>query len=301
MKHLFFLICATFIFLTFANVNIKAQEEQGLAISPASFQYDRFKPGTEYEQEFTVSRTIADVPATLLITFQESEASKWIEVSPGTEVYMAQGEKVIKLKTILRVPKDASEKRFSVIMRVNLPPFDTSSQVAVVPGLRLDLKFAVSNKNISDWQVNSIYIPDFPKSKDLVLSSRIENKGNISAQPTKIELKIEDANGVYLRTIEATDIGAIAPYSQGDIEAIFKNHDLEVGFYNAEVIIYDGEEIEYQAKTSFNVLEANGIFDINAGTLLMIFGMFMIICAVVVYYFFFGKRRKKKKKNKRNK
>jgi hypothetical protein len=229
----------------------------GLAVSPPSLDYDQFLRGQVYEEEFTIMRPdTADDEVARITVETDDDVATWMKFTPGVEIPFPDGEDTVTVTLEITVPNDAEYKDYESSFTIqNLPPDEDGDGVTVVPGVLVNTNFTVTEKEIEDWEIRDAEIADFAMGDPMVVMLNIYNMGNVEAVPSKVMVEVRKNDGTVVATYETTSIPGVAAYKQGDVDVTINNVDLEEGYYQSTVSVYEDGEVVYEEEEKFNVLE----------------------------------------------
>jgi len=226
------------IFLSIVLLLLVVQPAQaGFAIAPGKIYREHLKPGAEIEQEIVVSRSEADEDLVIRIEPELEEMADWFSFEPGMEVDMPAGEKNLKLKAIIKVPKDTPYQTYEGLVRIKGGPKEVSkSGVSVVQGARMDLQLTVTEKDVNDLIVRDIKFLLLEGQNPLHMILKIENQGNVAVAP-RVEVDILDIKQKPIETVTADKLDKVQPNTEATLEPKFDT-SVGTGEYFANVRVY---------------------------------------------------------------
>jgi len=302
-------IVVTILFISFLlpAVAIGVEQSSALGVSPGSMKNDILLQGSEFEEEFVVSRKDVDSEAKVVIEILSDGFEDWINFPGGLEVTMQEGVQNVGVIAEFKVPSDAALKRYSGAIRFKLEEKDTEGQVVIVPAVRVDLNFTVTDKEQKDFEVRLVEIDNFCRNNPLVLKLKVKNTGNVNVRPDKVEVEIADITDNFVTSLETSDIPEVKPFSIEEHTLELADHGLSLGDYFALVKVYNEDEIFFEDKVAFTVLDEcllqtasteNVEKDSNALlTFLKIVGI-VVVFGGIVYLFLINKKEKIKRSGK---
>lgn len=290
-----------FMLLLLSNASL-VQAQSSLGISPPYILNESLLPGSTFEQEFILSRSDPNVDATARIEPDFGKFDDWIEFDKGLEFIMPEGEQRVPLVATIKVPDDAEVGSYKGAARINLSTAEDDGQVKLLPGVRIDVNMEVVSNTVRDIKVNLADIPDFPEGDDLGLILKINNQGNDSDGPSRVELTITDLLDNPIADLESDEIPGAKAFSVEDVEVKIDN-SIEQGDYFALVKVYDENEVIFSDQVVFNVFAGEGTNDdggVLSGNLsIALIAIGLLVVALPLLYLFFIKRRKKDDKKRR--
>ena len=215
----------------------------GFGVSPSNIDSQYLKPGSHFEQTFTLSRSgnLEEMQITIEPALKQMET--WFTYQPGKVFLFKRGEETTQFKIVVNVPSDAQYQGYDGVIRVMAVPTDRSvAGVSITQGVRLDAQLVVTETDYQDLAIISITAKDTQKSNDIQISIQGENKGNVSVSPS-VKVKIMNLLMEVLEEHEIKDIGSINPNETTTLIAKLKS-ELPSGEYFFEVTVFlDGKEL----------------------------------------------------------
>lgn len=230
---------------------------EAFGVSPPWVKTDRLVPGSTYEQKVTISRykPTTDLKATIDYSKLSEELKGWISVKEGDEFILPKGENQIPIHFVVEVPDSAALKNYQGSITVKTHPTKEGAGVGVALAAGIHIDLTVSDREVEDMLVRYVNIKKVVERKPIPFHMKIENRGNVSTKPDKVELKIYDQ---YYRQVitegSATEMEEIAPFETKTIVANVPIK-LEMGTYWAEFKILKNENVLRKGKIVFNVVE----------------------------------------------
>lgn len=304
MKHhlkIFITFVATFfiagLMLFTTNQNVSAS----IGVAPGTASNDVLLPGSEYDQVFTISRSNPESAATATIEWDSTiaEVKDWIAFDPGLRVVLPEGETQVPFRAKITVPEDAQLGTYDGIFRISLEEPGNDGQVVVVPAVRIDLTFTITNEAVSELYVRAARMENVKKGDDFEVTLKIENKGNASDSPTEAQLEILDLHEELVTTLESTSVGSVDAFAIQDVLAKFSSSSLEEGEYFGVVKVFDNGELLFQDQLYFKVLpeeilppqdEVAAQAERGNTTLLIILLIILAVIVVIVLVYFLMKK-----------
>lgn len=234
---------------------VYAQDNQAsIGISPSGFRYNTFMPGMTYEQEFTIMGVDPSTQNSMFLTMDAGDINDWFTFVPSNEITIPQGEQTGTFTLRMTIPKGAEFKDHNVQFRVGFGKPENTSQVAIAVGVTVVLNFKISDEELRDWEVRLVSIADFYEGDDMVLTAKINNKGNVDVKPTKIKVDVEDLNGNIVKTVESSTVDEVPAYVMQEVEVKYDSKGIVPGDYFGNVTVYDGDNELYKDKVAFKVM-----------------------------------------------
>jgi len=227
----------------------------GFGISPPYFVNKNLAKGSHYESKIILVRDdpVEDWEAEVEIEVPGAES--WFSTDSGLNFILPKGEKQVPIIFSVDVPQEAEFGTYQGFLRIKTSAAPKSLEggtVAIALGGRIEVDLEVSEKGIFDFKIWSVKVSDTEEGRDswwfylpgkIKFTMKIENTGNITAGPTKVQFDIYDENKAeLLESIETTEIEKIAPFETKEITAnLFTK--LKPGRYLVKFKIFKGEEV----------------------------------------------------------
>lgn len=229
---------------------------RAFGISPPQVINDKLVTSAHYEQEITLSRADAEEEVTCNLDINAPGFDGWLSFEPGKSFVVGKGEKVTKLKVMVDVPKDAKPGRNRGTIRVTVTPkVQETGKINIVLGAQIDVDLTVTSEKISQMTVKQVKIPDLEQGWKVLVTSTIENQGNVDVGPDKITLDVYDSSFKQLiKSQTKSRLGKVKAFQRGDVLAFF-GIKLPVGQYWGDVKVYKNGEIAWEEKAIFTVKE----------------------------------------------
>ncbi len=269
----------------------------GFGISPADLDNKYMKPAHQYKKEFVISQSDSTEDLKITIEPDLGIVNNWLEFKPAKEFTLQKGVTRFTITIIVNVPQDAELKNYKGPIRVKASSAgeNVAGGVSVIKGARLDVDIVTTNIDFADLVVRALEIPTVPGGEMIKLNMKIENKGNVEAAPTAVELNIQDLNQNSISTLTTKDIQKIAAGDTSTVSAYF-NNNLQKGDYFGIVKVYLDDTVLREDRLVFAVLEglpatsnfqANpfaALFQSKLGVnLVCIIGLFILIAFILLF------------------
>lgn len=255
-KSIFLVLLVSSAFFLLGNRSILAEEDSSaLGVSPGTVKNEILLPGTEFREEFQVSRGDVSKRAEITIDVIAEGFEDWIELPTGLEHDISSGQQSKNVPVIFKIPEGASLGRYSGAIRFKLTEPSSEGQVIVVPAVRVDLHFEVINEEKRGLEVRLASIEDFCSNESLHLKLKLKNNGNVVDRLEKVNLQVTNITGVKLATFEFGDFPDLQPFSVSEHTINFSDHGLSTGDYFSIVRVYDQGGSIFDDKLAFSVLD----------------------------------------------
>lgn len=241
----------------------------GFGITPPYVKNSSLTRNSVYEQQILLVRSDTDVAQKAEITIDAPEIQDWIQIVEGEEVKMPLGVQKVPMTVRITVPDDAEYKDYAGAIRIRTLPDDgqvAPGAVSISLGALVDISLSVIDKKIKDFRVRKIAAADLNEGHKFMwlyfpgkinFDMLIENTGNVSIAPSKVEFRIFERSGKALLE-EVTNIGKIEeidPYLTETVRASLPTR-LESGSYVVRYSIFNGDDIKQEGDISVNILPA---------------------------------------------
>ena len=230
----------------------------GFGVSPSKIVNDKVAIGSEFVQEINISRSNPDEDQEITASFDSPDEIKgWFSCEPE-KLVMKAGEQEAKLKIKIKIPANAEKKEYKGYVRVAAKPVKSNinikgTGVSVALGGRVDVDLKLTDKEIRNYEIKTIEVPNIGSGKPIKVIVKLQNNGNVYAGPTKVKLDVFDKfRSEKMLAQERKIENQIAPFSFGEVSAEFK-HELLDGSYWADVKLYDGEKMVKEDKMPFEI------------------------------------------------
>lgn len=286
----------------------KAQQNS-LGISPSYITSEILRPGNTYTQEFVLSRSNPETDATAIVEVDApAPLDSWITLNDGNEIAMPAGQQRVEFSISVNVPEDATITDYNGFIRVRLSNNEASNvQVALLPGVRIDVRLDLSNEIIKKLEILSASVPTFPINNTLNMVLKVDNQGNVPDAPQRAVLRVLSLQEEEVALLTTEAISDVPAFSQSEVNAIFSNHGLTESSYLAEVEIFYEDKIIYEDRLAFDVTEQSVVAETgekiiqtveNAPLLAKValaVGTILTLGSITTAFILFLKRRKQRK------
>lgn len=229
---------------------------ESIGVSPSSLNNTKLLQGSSFTQRFIISRSSPDNKQFVDIQLEAQGFAEWLSIQNGDEILLPKAEKRVPIDIEVNVPSDAQIGNYSGIIRFNLRNENEENEVKVVPGIRIDIKFAVSEKKIEDFEVRQVSIDNFSKNADFVLKIKGKNNGNIEKTLDSVSLEIESLTSDMTRSLETETEVVFEPFSLSTEEVNITDHGLDKGEYKTLIVIFADNKEVFKDDTIFKVFDS---------------------------------------------
>ena len=237
-----------------------ARSGGGLGISPSRLSIDHMLRGVEHRQTFVLSHGNHE-EAKYLRVLVDDEIADWVTTDQGLEfTWPEDGEQQFPINVIVTPPRDAPNGTYSGDIRIinTIEPDVTAEGNSAIVSLAVSIKaeFTLSDEQVLDYDVHTIRIsPEVEEETPLEFTLHIENKGNVRAAPTRIEVDFYDKyNESKIASEDAEGFGSVAAFDQDGEILVELPHGLSTGQYWARVLVFQDDTLLKEADAVFEVL-----------------------------------------------
>ena len=250
-KKIVALVTIMIMFLIFVASTAKAQSS-GLGISPPRLMVDHMVKNVEYKKTFVLSHGEHEEEKYLKIVVDDS-IRDWITTEKGMEFewpHSSQGgDFQFPLTIIAKAPEDAANGTYSGNIRIinTAEPYDENKESgagsSVSLAVSIEASFTLTDEQVLDYEVHSIESPQaVEEESSFEFIVHIENKGNVKAKPSKVEVDFYDQNNEkLLESQETTDYDEVAAFASDGKTVVSVPQSLELGHYWARIKVFDKE------------------------------------------------------------
>jgi hypothetical protein len=215
----------------------------GFGVSPSDINSQYLKPGSQFEQTFTISRSGSLEEMTITIEPELSEMESWFTYIPSKSFSFERGVSTKEFTISVKVPSDAAYQNYSGVIRVFAVPTDQAvAGVSITQGVRLDAQLIVTETDFTSLLIRAITSEDTHKRDNVKIDILAENTGNTIASPT-VKIKIMNLLMETVEELTVNDIGSVSPNETETLTATFSTQ-VPPGEYFVEVtVLLDGQEL----------------------------------------------------------
>lgn len=244
----------------------------GFGITPPYLRNTSLTRNSIYEQQILMVRGDANTAQKAEIVIDAPEVEDWITVVEGDEIKLPRGVQKVPMTLRVEVPDDAEFKDYRGAIRIQTLPDDgqvSAGTVSISLGAIVDINLSVIDKEIRDFRVRRISVPDLNVGKKVAwlfypgkirFQMMLENTGNVDIAPSKVAFRIFDRTGKVL--LEETEnkgkIETIEPYGTETVTAEIPTR-LPEGSYIARYKIYNDDEVKQEGDLSLNILPEGSV------------------------------------------
>lgn len=245
-------------------------QEGGLGISPSRLTVDHMAKNVEYKKTFVLSHGDHSEAKYLRVMIDDS-LKDWVTIDKGMEFSWPHasdgGEKQFPLTLTVKSPSDAANGVYSGTIRIinSSDPYISAEEngagASVSLAVAIEVNLTLTDEQILDYDAHSISAPhEVEEGSHFEFVMHLENKGNVKARPTKVEVDFFDQfNQQKLETQETTDYGSVEPFVQdGEIVASVP-HSLKVGHYWARIMVFKENEMIKEDDVKIEVVPAGSL------------------------------------------
>ncbi|MCD4705611.1 hypothetical protein K8R61_00840 [bacterium] len=231
----------------------------GLGISPSRWIEENALRGAHMEKIFTISQAKPEQDLFFKATV-EGEIKDWIKIDQGLEFIAPKGEQQFPIKVIIDVPQGADFKEYQgkIRLRSEQKLENGNSGVGVILSSLILINLTVSQKEVLDYEILQIAIPEQEENKFLNVVLKIWNKGNVEVKPTKLTIDFWDEYRIEkIDTKEVTDFSKINPvsaFSKDEIK-IEIPINFEANRYWAIAKVYQNDELIKEEDITFKIIK----------------------------------------------
>jgi hypothetical protein len=288
----------------------------GFGITPPYVRNTSLIRDSVYEQQILLVRGNPDVPLRAQITVDAPEIMDWIQIIEGTNIPLPSGSQKVPMTVRVTVPKDAEFKEYTGVIRIKTLPDENqvaAGAVNISLGAQVDITLNVINKQIKDFRIRKIDLPDLNEGKKIGwlyfpgkirFSMLLENTGNVDISPSKVEFRIYDFAGNILleETRNLGRVEKVEPFATKEVLAEIPTR-LPAGSYIARYKIYNGDDVKQEGESSLSILPYGTLQEAGFGflglslphkisVLLPIFSL-----VILALYFAYNRRLKRRGEN----
>jgi hypothetical protein len=270
--------------------------QAGFGFSPGSVKNKNLSPGSHFEQTITFSRYSPKGDLKMEIIIDAPKIKDWISIDKGLSFIFPDGKQQTSIVVSVDVPKDAAYGEYNGFIRVKAIPVGEGGEgaVSVIVGADIGIILAVTKEKFSDFKIQTFSIKGIEK-KNVQVSIRLENLGNIPVAPTKVHLEVSDQYFNLLYSGDTSDLEKVPSFATAKTIAVFP-FQLEKGYYWGKVQIFKGDEVVKSGDAYFEVTEKkffSGITEIggNKWVIIAIAIFIIFIIGGAVFWAKFRQRR----------
>jgi hypothetical protein len=253
------------LFLT-AAFSVPSMANAGFGVVPPYVRNETLTRNSLYHQQVILVRGDPVEDLLAQVTVNVPGADSWFTFDKGKEFLLEKGKQQIPLDILVKVPDDATFKKYEGNIRVTLtsPGGVERGSVSIALGVQIDVRLEVIDKKILDFKVwsartldleegHKVWWLDFPGK--ILFAIKLENTGNVSVAPYQVEIAIYDLKGNKLEeTGHTNSLPLIDPFDTKEITAELPVW-LPAGAYKAVYKIYKtASDVAGEGEISLSVL-----------------------------------------------
>lgn len=275
----------------------------GFGISPPSVTNKSLLPGSSYEQTVYIVRSNPDETLLVKTMVDAGNINSWITIQNGNEFEIPSGIQQFPMKVLVNVPFDAQVGEYKGAINLltsSKTATEQSAPVKVNFGADVSINLQVGNSELIDYNIQGLNIKDTERNSPIILIVKVQNKGNTSVGPTKVNVEFYDIYHSKKIWEGQKDISEkVSPFSVRDI-SIELPSNLELGQYWADVEFFDGEESINKNKIVFTIIEpktATKFLDFVSKNRSVVTGIGLLLAVVLLVGLGWKLLRRTKKEN----
>jgi hypothetical protein len=252
-------VCATGLLL------LGPVQAQSIGVSPGIVEMVDVVRDGEYMRTMTLINHTEEE-----LTFEvarEGEVAQWASLHAAMDEAASMDSIVVpangSTRFLLRVtvPPDApnGSQEGTVSFKTTVAERDAAgaARVSVNTGVIVQLKAMVTGDQKLSGAVLDVYTDDVEVGQPLVIKTKFQNTGNVSAQP-EIGLKVKNSGGAVVGEASYGD-AAVGPGQTQTIESAWDTAGKDIGSYLVDVVVsLDGNQIHAQ-EVAFELVEVGSL------------------------------------------
>lgn len=230
----------------------------GIGVTPSTIELKNVPSNIRLERFFYVARGNPSENQEAKITVS-GDAAQYISLKNGDTSPLPKGESLTPVHFIVDtkdLPAGIYRAEISVLPRAQSKPGnDGSAGSGIVAGATAIVVFTITNDVIQDFEVLSAEIAPSEEELPFGFTFQLNNRGNVSARPTKILLTVVDENdneNIYTETVDESRLKLVQPFEITNID-VATNAKLVAGLYRGKLEFYNKESLIYTKENSFQV------------------------------------------------
>lgn len=256
-------------FLCFVvSTHVVQAQGGGLGISPSRLTIDHMLRDSEYKKTFVLSHGEHSEAKYLRVLVDDS-IKDWITTDKGLEfawpASSGGGEMQFPVTIIVKTPSDAPNGDYSGTIRIinTASPDDVSGGTGASVSLAVAIKanFTLTDEQVLDYEVHTISTAaEVEQDSPFEIVVHIENKGNVKARPSKVEVDFYDKfNKTQIGSQETEDFGSVGAFEADGEIIVDIPHGLELGQYWARILVFKDDEVVKEEDIAFEVLPTGSL------------------------------------------
>ncbi len=266
LKKTIAILSASLIIMVIGTVNVVQAQNSGLGVSPTRFTITHMIKNIDYERTFVLSHG-EHSEAKFLRLEVDNAIEDWVTTNMGKEftwpTSSGAGDAQFPIKIIVKAPKDVPNGNYTGAIRI----INTSApkEVAAISGagasvslaVAIEADFTLTDEQLLDYDVHSIFVPhQVEEDSPLEISVHIENKGNVKARPSKVEVDFYDQfNEALLESQIIQDLDSVDPATEDGEIIVEVPQTLGIGHFWARVLVYKDATVVKEEDVTFEVVK----------------------------------------------
>jgi len=254
-----------------------------VGISPPRIYESSLLQGSHFEKLIFLSKSITNEDLDVVIE-TEGEVGRWISVDKGKNFIFPKEDQSIPLIFSIDVPLDAELGSYENKININIKPRSNDIGISTQVVLPIDVKIGVTDREVIDYSINQIKIPNVEDGSPIKILLTIDNKGNTEAKPSRIDVILMDKfKEKRLQITNHAFNGYIPPFTKQEI-VMEVPHSLDPEQYWAYISIYDEDVIVKEDNVIFDILESESFSPKQIPKLvggIFLLGLFLFIFFII--------------------
>lgn len=230
----------------------------GFGISPPSITENRLVAGSVLKRTIYLVQGNAPADVNISLVTDSKNIKEWLSFSPGEAFTIPAGVQQFPLKVTVSVPKNAAMGVYKAYVRLTAAPpmADSSGEVAIALGGRIDITLTVGNEVFESYEITGIEIRDITTNQRPTVLFSVNNTGNVPSGPHSASFELFNKFGnIRLGYGESDITDTVPPFSEGGMTVTFPiDVRLAEGSYYGRALIYaDDQRVVKETRTTFRV------------------------------------------------
>lgn len=226
-------------------------------VSPPWIENENLKPGSNFV--YVINLSANELSDDMLVRTEFSgdpEIAQWLTIAEKDRLVMTKGQGIVPMSVSVSVPADAKVGKYNGNLKLSLEPKNSGNEnIAILLGGSVDVKLGVTDRDVTDYWVQSITADSIAQGQAINLKLSVKNLGNtnlasILTKATVIDMKSDEIVGegqadklnipVYPQTMTETGLSVLVP-------------DLKAGNYWLDVESFKDGKSVYKNRLFFAV------------------------------------------------
>ena len=228
--------------------------EAAFGTSPPWVKNDHLLPGTTFEQIINLSRNDDSMDMRVNVRMDgDKEILKWLQIENQKNLLMKKGQKVLPMKVVVKVPRNAALKQYKGGIFVTLESIESDSKaqggnVSIKLGAHILVDLVVIGDKVTDYRVKSITLDPLYEDDIFHLNIEIENMGNTEITELNGQVDIYDKKETsIIKTVNFGKLAdAVSPDTTVRTRVNFTDLKLDVGEYWVVAKIFRDGKVIYE-------------------------------------------------------